>query len=332
MFGGGGFGGGGYAGYGGAGFGGSADNDPGRIGGGGLDQGGFNAVPGGNMDAGFGAAPGAPATQPGLANWVNQGGDSPEKQQRPGQQREKESLTPLTLRMLLDAHERLRQNVQQVGPDAELFVNGRAISMFTFVGCLESLSMEQVYKVLQVNDGTGRISVKNYHDPQQAVNQQDLQVGDYVRVFGTLRHWGGDFHVSAHHISRVASADEISFHYVEVAHTHLSMTGRMPNKAASMLPIGGQASSLPPSMAGQQNVSAGAFGQGGALPAGAFGQGGAFGGASTGGNAAFGGNAGGLGFGSSTAPVWGQGQQTMQGGNMGQAFGGQAGSSAQRPW
>lgn len=256
---------GGYSGYGGGGgFGGSADNDPGAPAGGGFDAGGggFNAVPGGGGGFGGGGFGGPPQASQGLGGYVQgggQGGQSPEK--KPAQ-KDAQSMMPLTVRMLIDAHERSRENGAQAGPDTPLQVSGREISMFSFVGCLETIAMEQIYKVFQVNDGTGKIMVKQYHDAAQADNTQEWQLGEYVRIFGTFRYWGGDFHVSAHHMARVENPNEISFHLIEVAHVHLALTGRLPNKAA---PSAGaaQASSAAP---GQQMPGGTA-----AFPPGAFG-------------------------------------------------------------
>lgn len=307
MFGGGGFGGGGYGGFGGGGFGGG-DND---VGGGGFEAGGFNAVPGGGSmgGGGFGGAPGVQATQPGLGGWMNRGTQSPDGKQGQPKEPSQQSMMPLTLKMLLEAHEKTRQSVQELGPDAPLYVNGREITMFTFVACLETIGIEQVYKVLQVNDGTGRINVKHYHDTLQQAANQELQPGEYVRVFGTLRYWGGDFHVSAHQVARVDNPNEVPFHFVEVAHVHLALSGRMPSKAPP--PAGG-------AQAGGSFASGAAPGQPAHSGTVAYPPGGFIGGQASAPPAASNpGAPGGLGFGGAggqmSAPVWGQGQASAGG-------------------
>lgn len=324
MFGGG-FGGtGGFSGGygGGGGFGGS---DP--FGGGGAEPGGFNAVPGGG---GFGAAPGVQASQQGLGGWVNQQSQSPDGKQGQAREPPQSSMMPLTLKMLLEAHEKTKESIQQLGPDAPLYVNGRSIGSFTFVGIIETIKMEPSYRVFQVNDGTGRINVKTYHDAAQADAQQELQLGEYVRVFGSLRFWGGEYHVSAHHVAKMDNPNEISFHFIEVAHVHLGLAGRLQNKAAA--PAGGVAQGAPAPAVQAQSSTAG-FQQGGAAPAPA-----AFGGAGFGGAAV-----------NHSAPVWGQappggsgqpaaqpaafgGASTAQSGMGFGGFGGTGAAGVQQPW
>lgn len=303
MFGGGGGFGGASFGGGGA-FGGATDNDPNRLGGGGgLEAGGFNAIPGGGAGfGGYGGAPGMQQASQGLGGYLRNGtqslapGENGEGQpQKQGQQRDQQSMMPLTLRMLLDAHERSRQSAEQQGPDAPLVVNGKEVSMFTFVGILEKVGMEQIYKVFQVCDGTARMTVKQYHDTGTGANEQEWQLGEYVRVFGTFRYWGGDFHVSAHHVARVENPNEVPFHFIEVAHVHLSLAGRIQKQAPTggaasgvRAPGGGNPASAPSSVAGGFQSAPGGVGIGGPSP----------------GQPGFGGGGGGtLGFGGAPAPA-----------------------------
>mmetsp|Transcript_59620 Transcript_59620/g.104277 ORF Transcript_59620/g.104277 Transcript_59620/m.104277 type:complete len:379 (-) Transcript_59620:117-1253(-) len=233
MFGGGGqFGGtGGFAGgYGGPG---GSFNDMGHNVGGNEAGGGFNAIPGGG--GGYGGAPGggyggAPVQQSqGLGGYLSGPGPTgaPGEGQPQQGQRDSQSLVPLTLRMLLDADERKKQGNEVGGPDSPLIINGREVSMFTFVATLEAIEMQQVFKVHHVNDGTARIQVKQYNDAAAPQPERELQPGEYVRIFGTLRSWNNDFHVSAHHIGRIEDPNEVSFHFIEVAHIHLSLTGKI---------------------------------------------------------------------------------------------------------
>lgn len=195
--------------------------------------GGFNAVPGGGgyggtLGGGYGGA--SLQQSQGLGGYLSGGGaGAPGEGQQPQGQRDSQSLVPLTLRMLLDADDRKKQGNDQFpgGPDAPLFINGREVSMFTFVATLESLEMQQMFKVHHVNDGTARIQVKQYNDSAAPQTEQELQPGEYVRVFGTLRSWNNDLHVSAHHIGRVEDPNEVPFHFIEVAHIHLSLTGKI---------------------------------------------------------------------------------------------------------
>jgi len=224
-------GGGGFGGVGGGFGGGGFLEEPSAGGGGG---GAFNAIPGGNF-----GGPGS--SNGGLAGYMSngdnaqgpvagEGGAVPGQFNKgPGGSREEQSLMPVTIRMIIDAYERSKATDQQ-GPDSALNIHGRTVSMFTCVACVEKSSLQQVYKVLEVNDATGRITVKQYNDA--TTPEQDFQAGEYVRVYGTFRAWGGEFHVSAHHIGRVESPNEIPYHYVEVAHTTLALQGKIVAKPA----------------------------------------------------------------------------------------------------
>mmetsp|Transcript_125200 Transcript_125200/g.196189 ORF Transcript_125200/g.196189 Transcript_125200/m.196189 type:complete len:273 (-) Transcript_125200:40-858(-) len=199
----------------------------------------FNTVVsgGGFGGSGYGAATNVQASQ-GLGGYLKAPGqtDNVDGPRLQGGQRDQQSLMPLTIRMILDAQERM----EQTGPDAPLIVNGKECFVFTFVACLESIELETVYRLFKVNDGTGKATVKKYSDSQPG-QDADLQVGEYVRVFGSLRLWNGGFHISAHHVGRLDNPNEVSFHFIEVAHVHLSLAGRIQTKAAP--PVGAQGSS-----------------------------------------------------------------------------------------
>jgi hypothetical protein len=334
MFGGGGnFGGaGGFGGYGGTGaFGGGPSGAETASGGAALEGGGFNVPPGGGGSfggGGFGGNP--PQTQPGLGGYL--GGNSPEGKKE-SQGREQNSCMPLTLKMLLEAHERGKQSIMsgQQGPDAKLFLgqSDKELSMFTFVACLEAINFEQMFKILQLNDGTGRISVRQYNTDAMQPGSKDFQLGEYVRVFGTSRTHGNEFQVSAHSISRIENADEMPFHFIEVAHVHLGLMGRLPKKAPP--PVSNNQANAPPAGGPPQQTG---FTQTGtaAFPPGQFGSGQPAGGSF--GNYGGGAAPGGLGIGGGSS-VWGGGQPAappQSGPSFGgsQSFGGGGGGGGGR--
>eukprot|EP00929_Paragymnodinium_shiwhaense_P061909 TRINITY_DN30921_c0_g1_i1.p1 TRINITY_DN30921_c0_g1~~TRINITY_DN30921_c0_g1_i1.p1 ORF type:complete len:430 (-),score=104.72 TRINITY_DN30921_c0_g1_i1:101-1390(-) len=235
MFGGGGFGGGGFggAGFGGGGFGGGGGGFGGS--GGGAGAFGQSAFGAGAADGGFGA----PAQSQGLGGFLGNGGGGGQglpggdagaggaAAGRPAPKGDQRSLMPVTLRMVLEACTNLNQ-----GQDTPIVVNSQELSLFTFCACIESVKLEQAFRSYVVNDSTGRIAVKLYTDADLSGQAASLQAGEWVRVFGTLRHWGGDLHVSAHSIGRLEHPNELPYHFIEVAHVHLTLTGRMPTKAA----------------------------------------------------------------------------------------------------
>jgi len=191
---------------------------------------GFNAVPQGGAST-FGAPPQASQGLGGyMAQGETQGGGGTAAQEGQRAQRDSQSLMPLTLRMLLDAYETAKRR-PEAGPDQKLHVNGREISNITFVACLESIATQPMFKVYNVNDSTARIQVKEYSD-SDTPSENEPRPGDYVRVFGTLRTFGGDLHVTPYHIARVETPNEVPYHFVEVAYVHLQSTGKIVAKAA----------------------------------------------------------------------------------------------------
>lgn len=154
--------------------------------------------------------------------------------------------------------------------------------------------MDQMFKVFHVNDGCGRVVVKQYaeQDPT-CISAEDPQPGEYVRVYGSLRSFNEEFHVSAHNIARLESPNELAYHFIEVAYVHLSLSGAIRQEAPQKTAV--RQGAPPQAFAHGQGISPswGGVGQGGQVGMGgqgAFGGTGNFGGATMGGPAGFGGS------------------------------------------
>jgi len=296
----------------------------------------------------------------GLAGFVGGGGGGlPE-------QRQAQTLTPVTIKMLQDAVKQQKNSGPQPGGmDAAYMVNGKDLGMLTLVACVESVQETQSYKNYQVNDGTARMSVQYYNDVDALV--QDIRPGAYVRIFGHLRSWQGSEHISAHHVVQIENANEIPYHFIEVTHVHLSLLGKLvkaPPQAAtattagqttqSTVPAGFHMASAPaPQGHGQPAtapVQAGLPLFGGTSPYGGGGGGGPYGAAPGGGTGQVGGispynGGGGSGGPYGAAPGGGTGQVGNIGGvpnpygdaqpatgTLGGAGGGCAGGGQVHPW
>mmetsp|Transcript_74391 Transcript_74391/g.138928 ORF Transcript_74391/g.138928 Transcript_74391/m.138928 type:complete len:397 (-) Transcript_74391:192-1382(-) len=188
-----------------------------------------------------------PTTTQGFGGFV--GNDQQTKAAVPrGGHRAGQSLTPLTIRMLLDAHE--KQKLQGEGPDAPLIVNDREVYLFTLVGCVETVQEQMQFKLYNINDGTGRIQARIYTDTNHVSGPA---AGDYVRVHGSLNAFSGSLQVGAHDIRCVESSNEVAHHFVEVVHVHLMLTGQIRKGSADVKPTMGQPSM--PSMPSMQMPS-----------------------------------------------------------------------------
>merc|ERR1719491_2666931 len=118
-------------------------------------------------------------------------------------------------RMLLDA-------VSQPGSDSkELMLHGQEIANVVLVGVVEELS-EGAMIAFTLNDGSGRLKVRHYQTSENEKGIDGIAAGRYVSVVGMLRP-SPALHVSAMSLRAVTSADEISYHTIEVAHVALTM-------------------------------------------------------------------------------------------------------------
>lgn len=93
------------------------------------------------------------------------------------------------------------------------------------VGFVERQSTTNVFENLQLTDGSGRLGIRHYFEasPQQ-------WAGRYVRVIGQVKATN-ILYVWADEVQEVVSADEISYHAIEVAHCFLKRWQLQPPHA-----------------------------------------------------------------------------------------------------
>jgi hypothetical protein len=150
---------------------------------------------------------------------------SPQKQQR---QEDKQTCIPATCRLLLDA-------VGQQADEKDLRLHGQEIANVVLVGVVEELSLGAMLE-FTLNDGTGRLKVRHY---QSNETEHGIVAGRYVSVVGTPRP-SPKLHISAMNLRPVTSADEVSYHTIEVAHVALLMK-KGGSRAPAMTPAPGLA-------------------------------------------------------------------------------------------
>lgn len=134
---------------------------------------------------------------------------SPEKRAR---QEDKQTCLPATCRLLLDS-------VAKQSGDKEVLVHGQEVANVVLVGVVEELSQGAVLE-FTLNDGTGRLKVRYYQNDGQGLD--GIAAGRYVSVVGMLRP-SPSLHISAMTLRPVTSADEVSYHTIEVAHVALML-------------------------------------------------------------------------------------------------------------
>ena len=130
-----------------------------------------------------------------------------------------EGTIPVTIRMILDAHDCYGGSV------GTLIVNGRGASMCMLVAqVVEKALKPDMPGRLILDDASGRIPVEVYRDQGQMTDEDELpRVGEYVRVVGTLSSCSERVQLTCRFIGRDIDNSEISCHWIEVAHASLKL-------------------------------------------------------------------------------------------------------------
>lgn len=135
---------------------------------------------------------------------------TPEKKVR---QEDKQTCIPLTVRMLSDAA------ASRADDGAEVRIHGVELANFVLVGVVENLVEQATGLDFVLNDATGRIKVRHY---QNGESKPSITAGNYAIVVGSLR-TTPMMYVSALSTRLTTSADEVSYHMIEVAYAALKL-------------------------------------------------------------------------------------------------------------
>lgn len=106
--------------------------------------------------------------------------------------------------------------------------------MLILVAAVEAVHARQdTCLEFSVNDGTGRLKARHFvTDAQQGSHLDQVVPGVYVSMFGIFRSAPAP-HFSVTGMRLVRSADEVSFHMIEVAHTALRIQTKGLTSSAS---------------------------------------------------------------------------------------------------
>ena len=165
---------------------------------------------------GYGAAPVDPCS--GLSGFLT--ADKP--QTKAGHS---STMTPVTIQILRHAIENT--------PSDQLIVNGRELSMFALVACLEKVQTMSGGANLTINDSSGCCNVVTY-DNETRDFMRSCKVGTYVRICGVVQGWTGQKEIRALDVRAIENPNEIAFHFVEVVHNYLSFTGKMEKNGVAV--------------------------------------------------------------------------------------------------
>lgn len=135
-------------------------------------------------------------------------------QGRGGGQRPERFLTPVTVKQLLEAPSH----------DNKFQVDGVAVSQVTLVGVVLSVDKQNTNVSYMFDDGTAKLSVREYLDSDNADQAQTVRENTYVRVTGNIRTFNETRAVAAFSIEPITQFDEVTFHFLDVVATHLRNT------------------------------------------------------------------------------------------------------------
>jgi replication factor A2 len=132
----------------------------------------------------------------------------------------KDSLRPVTIKQLIDAH--------HPHPDAEHFmIDGAETTQVTFVGQIRNISKQTTNVTYKLDDGTGSIEVKVWIDAETYANQDESNQKpepveqQYVRVWGRMKAFNNRRHVGATIVRPIQDFNEIQYHLLEATAVHL---------------------------------------------------------------------------------------------------------------
>jgi replication factor A2 len=123
----------------------------------------------------------------------------------------------------------------------EILIHGTEASIVQTVGAIETLVQQAATLEFWLNDASGRIKVRYYGSDSTSVT--GLASGRYVSIVGSLRTSPAP-HISAMSLQPVETADEISYHMIEVAHAALRL--RNPSTAGGYRPAVAAADPITP--------------------------------------------------------------------------------------
>ncbi|GBC05079.1 hypothetical protein RclHR1_06000013 [Rhizophagus clarus] len=144
-----------------------------------------------------------------------------------GNDRRNNNLRPVTIKQL---HEATQVN------DNSILIDGLELRVVKVVGVVKEKTPRHQGIDYVVDDGTGFIDVKVWHDESEETNVNkkiDIAINTYGKFFGHCRIFNNKKHVAAHVVHPIVDHNEISYHMAEVIYAHLYLTKALNNPSAN---------------------------------------------------------------------------------------------------
>lgn len=152
----------------------------------------------------------------GFAQAEPTGAPQEQQQARKGRQEERQTCLPVTVRAIERAVE------QRADTGGDLRFHGSEPGVLLLVGLVETMTRQAASIEFSFSDSTGRMKARHYVSGNQGGSLDGLEVGHYVSVFGTVR-TAPEVHLAVAGMSIVQTADEVSYHMIEVAYAALKL-------------------------------------------------------------------------------------------------------------
>ncbi|KAL3770608.1 hypothetical protein ACHAWO_009372 [Cyclotella atomus] len=147
---------------------------------------------------------------------------------KPRRDYDAQTLIPVTVKMLQDA-----QGIPGGDSNAGdmILADERPLHMVKLVGAVRTVEPKSTNIYLDIEDGTGLFNVKVYNGGQEEGNGGDpsaiqqikaaaFQDNQYVRIIGQVKEFDGNRTLIANDIRVLASGDEFTYHFCEVAYSY----------------------------------------------------------------------------------------------------------------
>ena len=123
-------------------------------------------------------------------------------------------MTPVTIKQLLSA------SPQGQG---EFFVDGQPLSNIAVVGMVMKVERNANATILEIEDGSGRISVKKWHMMENDDQREEpaIEQFTYAKFFGNFRIFADKKMVNCWRIAPIRNFNEVTHHILECIYVHL---------------------------------------------------------------------------------------------------------------
>lgn len=201
-----------------------------------------------------------------IAGYDNQGGfgsqGTPSSNTKARRNYDEQTLIPVTIKQIVTA------DGDPTGGNDISLKDGRALYMVKIVGCVRSFEQKSTNLAIQIEDGTGMIDVKTWmnegDDCSAVANMRNECCQEYVfvRAIGQIKEFDGKRHIQATDIRLLGTKNELTYHFLEVAHSFDKYQKRKESGMGVGMGVGmgygiGNMSSMPKTMGANVSMNQG---------------------------------------------------------------------------